>query len=274
MDWSYPGTVTSAEFDGKHAEDVLDKLGKVDFKFRLTNPNDVVRGYLYLFDDADVLVFFGYEEFKLADFEAGNTTFEVWMQDVPMLSGVASAEVLALMPDGTTSPGRYALEVVNGHVLFKPWMAGAENGLLVVKFNDGTLTTYSLSSPTGNSPEATVLNGSMFSISGHYILKDPESIKILELWARPTVFLELTASKTITVDVIGILQKGSSLKQEHPSTAEVTDTATGDVYSFPLKADGTSSIQLPDGEYRIRFTWIEFGEAGLLYTGPSDGGKG
>ncbi|MEN9613767.1 MAG: hypothetical protein RLZZ347_74 [Candidatus Parcubacteria bacterium] len=273
MDYTYKGGVTSAEVVGDYAEEVLAKLGAVEFVFRLTNPDDAVNGYLYLYDANNNLLFYGSTQFKLADLANGKPKYSIWIQEIPLSTGVVSAEVLALNPDGTTGGQVNRLRVNdNGQLLFQPWMAGVGNGLLVVKYKDGDVLTYRLANPENESTPSVSSESSEFSIQGHYVFKDPSprKIKILALWDRPTVFLELTVESPMSIefDIAGVIQKGSEIQFERP-TAIIAEG-----WSVKLFQDVTTNMALPKGKYRFKFQWKEFGSPGLLYTGPSDNGKG
>ena len=73
---------------------------------------------------------------------------KIYLQGVPTLSDVESAEVIVLDENGQTA-NHYEMTVNQyGWLVFSsPWMAGSPNGRLVVKFKDGTLLTYDLASP-------------------------------------------------------------------------------------------------------------------------------
>lgn len=274
MDYSFEGMVNHAEVDGIHAEDVLTKLGEIEFRFRIINPSDKVRVHVYLQNTTGHTLFYGYEEFSVKEFAKGKMLCNLWMQNIPILSGVRDAEVIALLPDGS-SGRRYSLEVVDGKVMFQSWLAGIENGILVVRYHDGTLGTFSLSPfGTDSSPGSTTnAEGTQFRIPGHYVFHDPDLIEIVELWERPTIFLDLSKDKSVILSVIGIVVKSNgALSQERPLTAEVTDVETGGVYTMPLGS--TTTLPLPKGQYRFRFEWKEFGKPGFIYAGPDEGGKG
>jgi hypothetical protein len=278
MDWNYSERFTSSnEVVGDGAEDVLNKLFNVVFRYRLTNPTDMVRGYIYLYDAQDQLVFAGSAEYLVGQ----QAQYVIWMQAVSILHSVESAEVLALEKDGTTAR-RYQLRIEYGSVIFQPWMAGAENGLLAVKFTDGSLATYRLNNPQVDMPDSTTDGKSSWNIVGHYVYApaggNPKVIKIIETWNMPTAYIEVLAGEVITFDVTGIVQKGG-VSFERPLGFTATQQDGPWTFSGPLNfTTGLPQFRLPfAGKYRIRFNWENYGQTVYLYTGPEDddgGGKG
>lgn len=274
MDYSYEGAVISAEVVGGPAEQVLAKLGEVVFLFRLTNPEDLVTGWVYLYDINDNLLFYGNTQFKVTDLASGKPKYDIWPHTLPLFFSAKSAQVLALNPDGTTGGQVYDLQVNDkGQVLFSHWMAGIENGLLVVKWQDGSVTSYRLTNPKKQSPTLAE-EQSEFTIRGHHVLKDPTEIKILALWDRPTVFVEFTRETEVRFDVAGVVQKNGGVEFERPVSMEYSGPMEVVIDLASIKPMPQKIIFPKGSSFRLSFTWGEFGKPGLLYTGPSDGGKG
>ena len=278
MDWNWSDRITYTNVFGAYAEDVLEKLFASEFRYRLTNPEDLIRGYVYLYDSKNNLLFFGYAEYTAETLKKEKPQYNIWMQNVPLLSGVESAEVLALDEDGHTAR-RYPLQVNNGQVMFQSWMAGSPNGILVVRFTDGTVNTFNLSQPSGETPSSTS-EVAAYKVDGHYILKipafaeKPAVLKILELWTRPTAFLELGAKNTVTIDVMGLVQQDGKTLFERPKSMEVMDIGSGQRWNIELSTEQPTPLTFIAGKYRIRFNWVNFGKPNMLYTGPDGGGKG
>ena len=267
-------SVTSSRMIGNGAEDVLDKLFAVEFKYRLANIADKIQGNVWLYDDQDHLIFYGRAEYTLADLAKGLPEYGIWLQDVPILSNVENAEVLVLSEDGYTVR-REQLNVVDGSVMFRSWMSGSPNGILSIRFMDNTVATYNLWSPDGGTP---VMNQETlhpsWKIEGHYLFDGDGSgktmVKIIETYQNPTVFLRFKAGNSVTFDVGGIVQDGNNVTLERPISIVVT-SLEGKTVKFPY---GYEMILAP-GQYRIRFEWKSFGKPGRLYDGPDDGdGKG
>ncbi len=277
IDWNYDGSVTHTNVTGAGAENVLDKLFSADFRYRLINPDDQIRGYVYLYDKNDNLLFFGYSEFTAKDLETSKPQYSIWIQNVSMLDNVASAEVLALDQDGKTAK-RYSIEIDDsGHLLFQPWMAGAPNGILVVRYKDGSLVKYDLSNPSGQIP-GTTSEWAGWKIDGHYVYKKSEKlivVKIIETWMRPTAIVTVGANEAVAFDVIGLVQMNGSTTFERPLSVVFEQVDGPWAGAGNLDQNQPSKIVFPaPGTYRIRFEWKNFGQPNTLYTGPDDGGKG
>mgnify|MGYP001566161102 CR=1 FL=1 len=275
MDWNYPGAITYISTNGNGAEDVLDKLFGVEFVYSLTNPNDKIHGYVYLYDKNNRLLFFGYAEYTADDLKKSKPTYNIWIQSVPILSNVQSAEVLALDADGHTAR-HYYLEVDQyGQVIFQPWMAGSPNGILVVRFKDGSTLTYDLANPIGETPGMTD-ELAAYKIDGHYIYnangEKKLTIKIIELWNRPTAFVRSAIQQDIMVDVMGVVQDNGTTTFERPISMIVTPEGKDRGYLIPLNGSEPTRVLMPIGNFRIKWNWIKFGQPNMLYTGPDGGG--
>ena len=284
LDWNWSGNISYTNATGAYGEQVLDKLFNAEFVYRLTNPEDKISGYVYLYDakfandNNPSMLFFGNAEYTLADLKVGKPLYNIWMQSIPLpLSNVSSAEVLALDEDGKTAR-RESLDINNGQPKLNPWFAGAPNGILVVKGKDGSLVTYDLANPTGEVPVGSHESAN-WKVENHYTYKTNEkggwTIKIVELWNRPSVFLDVTVPQTAIFDVMGLVQMDGKTYFERPVSMEISRQGEEFIQSIPLNGDAPTEIRMfPVGKYRIRFHWINFGKPGLIYTGPTDGGKG
>ena len=271
-DWDYTGTQTYTNVTGKYAEDVLAQLAAFQYNIRLKNPNDIITVYAYVNSDNGDTLFYGQETFKVGE----KPKIQTWQQFVPILKNVKSAEVIPLNDDGTSGQPITMQVSSQGELLWGPWLSGAPNGLLAVRFNDGTLVTYRLSKPVGQSP---IPSGGMASLSiqGHYIFVDSDApvIDIIEVWNRPTAYFEC-GKGFITFDIRGVVQlPDGSTMLERPSAMELTDENGNNAFQYKLSTTGPSSIPLMSGKHRVRsFQWNLFGQPNMLYTGPTDGGKG
>lgn len=278
IDWSFPDTFTYTEARGDSAEDVLDKLFAVEFLYRMTNPQDSITGYVSLYDADGNRLFVGNAFYTGISAGAGEKArYTIWMQYIPLLDDVHSAEVIALKPDGT-SGNVYSLDITEqGGLLFQPWHAGAPNGVLVVRFNDGSLVSYDLSKPN---PQAigSQKESSSYGIDGHLVIDSDGDYedKGIELWRRPTRFLRQSAEGTFTPNIVGIYQENGQTSTERPIALVITDDATGVEKTVVIPEKGLTSFSVGAGKYRIHYIWNKFGQPGLLYTGPSSpgGGKG
>lgn len=275
MDWNFEGSKTYVEVTGLYAEDVLGKLMQAEFVFRLKNGGDLVTGHLYLFDAAGHNLFYGRAEFKAGEKPA----YSIWMQNIPLLGNVQAAEVLALNPDGTSSANRHPLDVSGGkQLMFRPWLAGAPNGLLSVKFTDGTLAVYLLAAPKAEPVGSSTVDLAGYKIEGHYVFRnsDPHlTVKVMETEHLPTVFLELTGAdiQNIVFDVTGLVVKNGMIVREKPVSVLVYIAGEDSPAIYPMPKDSDFLIiSLAPRSYRVRFEWANFGQRDALYTGPMDGG--
>jgi hypothetical protein len=273
-------TWTSAE--GVGAEDVLSKLFGTELQYSLINMDDVVTGRVWLYDQNWNLLFFGVADYLVKEVGKAGPEYKIWMQSIPLLENVQSAEILALGEDGVTLH-RYYPEIRNGRVMFDSGMSGAPNGILVVRFEDGSVMSYKLWNPEAQDPNVIAEGYESWKIDGHYVIpateKDVVLVSIFELWTKPTVYLEVKkAGQKFKFDVIGAVQvDGTAVVLERPLSLIYTKQ----------EADGSwvgSEDMLPNqpttvtfhkvGIYRILFDWNKFGQANTLYTGPFGDGKG
>lgn len=282
MDWWWSDRLSYTNVIGQYGEDVLDKLFNVEFQYRLTNPADTINGYVYIYDGEwdgvhnPTLLFFGSAQYTQSELETNKPTYGLWMQQVPLpLGNVESAEILALNADGKTAD-RISLNISDrGQILFSgSSYAGAPNGIMSVRFTDGTLATYDLSSPVGDVPVGST-ESAQYKVDGHYIYKvgeKPCTVKIIEPWRRPTAFVDVIWGNTVTFDVVGLVQLNGQTTFERPYAA-VIETQDGTSKTLALQG-GTTTFKFPTGKYRIRFLWKHFAEPYAIYTGPAEGGKG
>ena len=283
IDWNWNQSVTSTNIIGAtNAESLLDSLVNAQFKYRMANTNDPISGYIYLYDNQSIdqwgnheLLFYG-----SASYPAGTKAkYQLGMQDTPLLmfTNVQSAEVIALNSDGT-SGNTYNINVVNGHPVFPGWMAGSPNSLLVIKNNDGTLVDYNLWKPDPSTPAGVTEAGDTWNLDGHYVFRTSSaggSIKIIELWNRPTVYLTTTVTNTTSFDVAGVYQDNYGQTQsERPLAIEIDAVGTSSHSTVTFDPTNPTKVTFPPGAYRMRFDWNLFGLPNTLYTGPSGGVKG
>jgi hypothetical protein len=278
MDWDYGKRAETVS--GSCGEEVLAKLAKVALNFRVKNPNDPIYGWVSLRGVGGWEFFRGSARFTIADLAAGKKpVYEIWQLSLPLLSNVEAAEILAVGEDGETAR-RYGVRVEKGQILFEPFWAGAPNGLLSVKFTDGSVLVYSLAKAIGATPPPESVEDTEMRVQGHYIFKDPTTpISIHAVWWRPSVFVEITeaASAFEFNGVDGLVQEGGTPYFERPLGVIITtvnasgETLLGRV-SWPQS--GRLPVSPRPGKYRIWFEWDQFGQPGNLYTGPDSGGKG
>ena len=288
IDWTWNQTFSYTNITGaKNGETLLDGLISAPFTYRLLNTNDQINSYLWLYDDQKIdewgdhdLLFFGYASYA----PGGQAKYQVWMQNIPllMLTNVDTAQVLVVNPDGTTGY-TYKLDVVNGHPMFQPWMAGSPNGILVIKYNDGSLVKYDLSKPDPSVVSGLTESGNSWKIDGHYVVRTSSpncAVKIIELWNRPSVYLNASVDTMVTLDVVGVYQdnQGNAV-YERPISIEIDTVSTGQHNSIiNYDTANPTKVVFPAGEYRIRFGWKNFGQPYNLYipipTSDGGGGKG
>ncbi|KKQ21193.1 MAG: hypothetical protein US45_C0008G0016 [Candidatus Nomurabacteria bacterium GW2011_GWA1_37_20] len=266
LDWNYEGTITSTTVTGTSAENILDKLFVSEMVYRLTNPNDTIQGWVYLYDKQDNLLFYGSAQYLAEIIGKEKPSYNIWMQNIPMLSNVQSAEVLALDVDGKTAR-RYQLDVINGQLLFQPWLAGAPNGILVVRFGDGLLTTYNLAKLISQTPGQTTDSVANWKIDGHHVFVTGQ-IKIVETWIRPTALVKLDSQQTLTIDVMGLVQEEGKTYFERPGSMVVTNDNGKEGVTTLNPKEPMVFESVNAGTYRLRFNWSKFGQPNTLYTGP------
>jgi hypothetical protein len=198
------------------------------------------------------------------------------MQNIPLpIFGVDSAEILALDADGETA-NRTQIDIRNGRPIFPSWMAGASNGIMVVKYNDGSVMTFNLWDPQSKVPVSSTESAD-YKISGHHVYTadgTPLTVKIIETWERPSVFIGVSVHTIVTLDVMGIVNMNGSTVFERPVLVTLTNQETGQKTEIKMGPE-PRVVALPVGEWRATFEWTNFGQPNTLYTGPmGDGGKG
>ncbi|HEY9584820.1 MAG TPA: hypothetical protein VJI33_04595 [Candidatus Paceibacterota bacterium] len=270
IDWNYAGTQTGTNVTGKYAEDVFAQLAAFQYNIRLKNPNDEITVYAYGDDGKVTTLFGGQARFKVG--EKPKIQMNQWW--LPLLSNVSAAEVIPIKEDGTS--GQPITMNINeqGQLLFQPYLSGAPNGLLAVKFKDGSLVTYRLAKPIGETPVP--VGGIVgIGIQDHYVFlgKDAPVIDIIALWQKPTALFECTQG-SVPFDVRGVVQlPDGSTMLERPSGMTLTDENGNNAFQYKLSTTGVSNIELLGGKYRVRsFDWNLFAQPNLLYSGPTDGG--
>ncbi len=267
------------EATGTSAEDVLDKLFETEIVYSLINPEDVVTGNIWLYGTNNVMVFYGYAQYKGVDIANGSSPqYRLWMQHIPLpLWGVESAEVLIFGEDGRTVD-RINLSVNNGQPLFQEWLTGATNGMLSVKFStDGYIATFWLANPKQNTPNV-VGDKASYVIDGHHIVDRSPSmdlaLKFVEPWTLPTILVRVTTSgQRLILDAGGLVQEGGGTYIEKPTAVFITRAdGTSAIGEIPVGQTGISTISFSQiGDYRLWCKFSNFGKPGMLYTGPRDG---
>lgn len=274
------GHPTSIEVRGEGAEEVLNSLFNTEIVYALANPDDQITGNVWLYDRDGYLVFWGFAQYKMSEAsgKGGGPEYKIYLQHVPLpLDNVQVAEVLVLGEDGTTA-NRFPLEVFSGHPVLHPMMTGASNGILSVRFRDGSVATYNLASPAPKVPGA-IGEIANWKVDGHYVfppapLKEVISVKIVET-ILPTLLVEVKAGQVITLDVVGVVQKDGNTFFERPTSFIHTQVDGSFDGVGPMSEVGPTQVIFPaGGKQRLRFIWRNFGEPNSLYTGPTDGGKG
>jgi len=274
-----PGSPLYAVVEGDGAEDVLAKLLAKEIAYTIQNPMDRIKSYVRVYDVNGMLLFSGEAEYGLEDVsgKGGGPSYSIWMHVIPMGENVASANILVFDEKGRTQDS-IPLRVEDGRLLFPPYFAGAPNGILVVRTQDGNVLTYRLSDPRPTSPGFTFDSGSTYQISGHhvYLQNRDETIYVdfVEVHYLPTVYLEFRKEQQIVVDVQGLLNKNGATFVERPSGLYY-ETADGQGGYMALNTDNATTVRLPgDGKYRFRFVWVDFGKPNNIYFPTPDDGNG
>lgn len=267
------------EARGSSAEEVLDRLFGAEIVYSLANSNDTIEGRVWLYDAFDNLLFFGSARYTASAIGKVGPSYNIWMQSVPLLEKVSYAEVLVLNPDGVTVRHLNLDTDQKGHLLFNQYLAGVTNGILSVRFQDGSVVTYQLWNPVGEKPATVSESGPSWQIEGHHVYqlteKDVLLVNFIEPWALPTVLLEVKANQQVKFDVMGLVQQEVRKSFERPLSFTFTQVDGPWAGAGPIFPDQPTVIQLPGaGKFRIRFEWQNFGKPGMLYAGPDDGGKG
>jgi hypothetical protein len=235
MNYDQPGAVIRTNVTGNGAEDILDKLFEADLRYTLANTNDTITGYVSLFDANNNQVFSGYASYHKSDLKGeggAGPLYNIWMETFPLLEGVESAEILAMDEDGETAR-RYPQRVNNkGQVMLNPWMAGAKNGLLVVKYPNGSMKTFPLFNPAEQLPGIVSETQASWKIEGHHVIQTSEKdvilVKIIEPWVRPTVLLPVQANQLVRFDVAGMVQENGGVTFERPPSFSFEQVVDGD----------------------------------------------
>ena len=278
------GTQPYAFVNAVGAEDVIQKLLAQDIIYGLLNPDDEILSEIYLYDANGNNTFYGQARYKMdqVNGKGSGPAYAIWMQYAPILSNVSSAKVLVTDDKGQTKDTIDLDVTKGGEILFRSYLSGAPNGLLVVTFKDGNIKTYRLSDPKalvfGYTDDAS--RNTPFQIDGHHVFRHADAnvvhIDFVEIYHRPTVYLEYAKGQNLVVNVQGLLQDTGVTIVERPS-ALVFVSVDGKISGTqPLNTDSATTITLPgEGKYRIRFEWNKFGQPNTLYySTPTDGGGG
>jgi hypothetical protein len=280
IDWNWEKTKTWTSATGKGAEAVLDQLLGTELVYRLTNPEDVITGYIWLYDKNNNLIFFGSAQYVSSQLAKGyKPLYGVWIQEVPILEDVLWGEVLALDEDGKTG-NRQSLRVNDlGQLMWRPYLSGSPNGVLVAAFKNGNTSTYNLWNPVAETPYAVFDDGG-YKIPGHYVVNGgicpvgftcTSTLKIVELYERPTVLFRAPTDQQVSLDVMGVVYENGFTTFERPYAVDVTYDS-GESKTLKLDVNAPSTIALLKGEPRLKFHWVKFALPYTLYAGPIDGG--
>lgn len=268
---------TWVEVFGNGAEDVLDKLFDTEITFGLSNPNDKVAGNVWLYNKEGKALFYGATNYKLSDLKDGPPSYNIWMQRIPLLEGVLSAKLLALNPDGLTTRTEY-LEVEGGRLQFPPYLAGVENGIIVVRFDGDVEVSFNLWQSEGQKPNSVTEKSPAWQIQSHYVIGGNDTtkvvVKFIETSSPPTVLLEeVKAGQTVVFDCLALTYGDNGQYFERPTEVILTKS-DGSMSSAPIFADGLTSLQPEPGSYRLRFVWPTFHQNRTIWYGPDSGGGG
>ncbi len=275
-----PGENTWVEVRGIGAEDILEKLFKANIKYGLKNASDTVTGWVYLYDASGNQVFAGNAEYMIDQMEKGDgPNYNIWTQNVPLpiKEGVSSAEVIILNDDGQSSGRQIRVDVnERGQVMFQPWLAGADNGILSLRLSEGSTVSYDLWAPVAQLP-VNATERAQWSIRGHTMVPAVVGtnvvVKIIAIYDRPTVTVDILPGQTMTVDVIGLIQD-QNIRSERPTHVYYEQVSGPLVGDADLGNQSTVVKTGMSGRFRLHFEWNEFGTPNHLYAGPVDDGIG
>lgn len=274
------GSPLYAAVEGTGAEDVLNKLLGTEIMYTIQNPGDLITSHVHLYDERGNTLFYGSAEYGIGEAggKGGGPSYVLWMQNIALGENVSFAKVLVFDEKGHTKH-TIQLEVENGRVMFPPYLAGAPNGILVVRTKDGNVLTYKLKDPKAANPAFAIDRGADYQIPGHHVYRETRDetiyLDFVEVHYLPTVYLEFRKGQRVIVDVQGLLQKNGGTFMERPSGLYYT-SPEGDGY-IALNLNSATVIDLPgDGSCRLRFVWTDFGQPQNIYIPtPEDGiGKG
>jgi hypothetical protein len=277
------GEPVYVEVSGDGAEDVLNKLLAEQINFDMVNISDKITGRVWLYNANGRLVFYGQSQYTPATVGKAGPNYNVWMQSISLpIYDVASAEILVLNEDGQTTRTEQ-VRIENGQPIFQEWMAGAVNGVLSVRLDDGSVYKFDLWNPVATGLATISESGASWQIPGHHVIPASSAPELLvnfvEAWELPTVLLEVDATQLVKLDVLGMVTIDGRNMFERPIGVIFTQVDGPLSGAGPLSEIGPSTIKLPGaGKYRVRFEWKNFGQSNTLYSGPVvdpvDGGKG
>jgi hypothetical protein len=232
---------------------------------------------MWLYDQDGNNTFFGYSSFTASSRATNKPIYNVSMQNFPLFTNVSSAQVLALDSDGRTATPYEVMVNSKGHVLLQGWMMGSLNGLLSVRYKDGSVTNYNLWSTNSSSPPVIVESGESAKFEGHTIAElnstNGATLNIMEVWNLPTVYIKVPVGQSVMLNVLGLAydQNGQYFERPYGMTVRYDN---GSEVELPLDPTQAVSTFFPAGNYRLRFKWKEFLKPGTIYTGPGSGTKG
>lgn len=269
--WNYSGTKSNIQVKGSSGEEIMAELAQFQYVLDIRNTNDIVVAYAYIYDTDQNLLVYGYG----SALPGQPMNVQYWIQGVPLPITVSAATVLVVGDDGKTAYQYPVRLTPAGRPVLSSVFAGASNGILAVTYPDGSGATFNLFD-TGSAPDSVTTVSASMSLPGHYVLTDPSTVKIIELWNRPSVFLTLSADRMVSFDVSGYVYEDGGYF-EHPSAVVDLSTLRKDGSYATYDLTKVPAAGFVAGQHRLVFVWNRFAQNQLgvpVDGGSTSGGKG
>jgi hypothetical protein len=246
-----PDSVVSCYFDGVGGEDVLDKLFKVNFRYRLMNVSDNINGYVLLYaKDCNIPIFYGFASYTGEDIKKGlNPMYFIDLGQFVPLPIEADEAIVFLVNEDNLSYSKIYLEKDNesGKILFPSYLAGSK-GILVLRVGNDVIS-YDLWRPSSSRPSSSFEKSYHYKIKNHYIFNVTErafNVEIIETF-YPSLTLKIDSDYSIVYfNDVKIIGKGDKLIKPKSIIVQVEDK---EYYYESYK------IFFERGLWRVRFSW-------------------
>lgn len=286
IDYTYSNSVTTVTVTGQGLRKIREQLLATPLKYRLHHTNTELYGYLSFFDSASNLLWFGFTQFSAAQAVPGFVPdYTLWMQALPILTDIASANLFITNSLGQGSVYPYDLEISDGRVLWPPFMSETENATLSTVQKDGALVNYPVMNPV---PKVVVPVSQTATVSlenEHIYTYTANSLTLISITVsnRPIIELKVTGGIPVGVgfDIFGVSEVNGQLVTNRPThivfVTEGMQPGQGD-FTFPLSQTEPTYFPVSSAvNYIIYFLgWPDhFDPRPLLqYGGPSQVGSG
>jgi hypothetical protein len=141
-------SIVNCSVEGYSFDNVMDKLFKTKFKYRVSDLSDKVYGYIFLYDRYGEPIFKGVSESDVLYLKEGGMPFyRIDLAEfVPLPIASYKCEIFLINDDNLSYTNFCIQKDKNGRVLFPTYFAGSY-GVLVVQNEDGVFTYYDLWRP-------------------------------------------------------------------------------------------------------------------------------